>query len=91
MREPSESDELPHPQCHAATQLADGRLSIVVDPVASANLASERWARRMAARAIQAGLSPSQTRMRKPLTLQGVGFGIHTANWEVTLLVAARS
>ena len=42
----------------------------------------------MAAASLQAGQQPTQSRMERPLSLQGVGEGTHTALWETRIPVA---
>jgi len=76
---------------HAATQLPDGRLSIIVDPGAWTNLAGKKWANAQATRAIRAGLMPNQTKMERPLSVQGVGNGFQHAVWQAMLPIACRN
>ena len=78
----------PEPYFHAATQLADGRMSLLVDVGAWTNLVGSNWAREMARRAMAAGKVPKQTRMSRPLSVQGVGDGAPTASWQSELPIA---
>ena len=80
--------EQPRPFYHAATQLPDGRLSIIVDVGAWTNLVGKETARKIAASAKQAGLYSSQKKLPKPLTVQGVGEGSQACGWLATLPIA---
>ncbi|CAE8619736.1 unnamed protein product [Polarella glacialis] len=73
---------------HSATRLADGRMSIIVDPGAWTNLAGARFARMQAQRAVAAGHTPSQSPMTRPLQIQGVGNGVQSAKWQTELPIA---
>ena len=73
---------------HASTQLPSGHLAILVDPGAWTNIGGKRNIRRAAAKAVEAGYTPSQRRMDKPLIIQGVGNGFQTCEWESTLPIA---
>ncbi|CAE8605145.1 unnamed protein product [Polarella glacialis] len=73
---------------HSATRLADGRMSIVVDPGAWTNLAGARFSRMQAQRAVAAGHTPSQSPMTRPLQIQGVGNGVQSAKWQTELPIA---
>ena len=68
----------------AATELKEG-LSILVDPGAYTNLCGEQWARRAASLAVERGFTPSEQRMRKPLSVHGVGNGSNQAAWQLNL------
>ncbi|CAE8636589.1 unnamed protein product [Polarella glacialis] len=73
---------------HSATRLADGRMSIIVDPGAWTNLAGARFSRMQAQRAVAAGHTPSQSPMTRPLQIQGVGNGVQSAKWQTELPIA---
>ena len=47
--------------------------------------------RALAARAMPAGYRPTQQKMDKPLTIQGVGNGFQTCEWEATIPIAVPS
>ena len=81
-------DDFPAPYFHASTSLPDGRLAILVDPGAWTNLAGGKWARAMAEKALRAGHTPSQSRMSRPISVQGVGEGTQRAVWETTVPIA---
>ena len=71
-----------------ATQLADGRISIIVDPGAWTNLMGATVSRKFAQRAIAAGHKPAQTRLDKPLNVRGVGNGAHACVWKMVCPIA---
>jgi len=75
---------------HAATQLPDGRLSIIVDPGAWTNLAGKTWALKQAERAHRAGHVTKQKQMDRPLAVQGVGDGFQHAKWEAMIPIACK-
>ena len=76
---------------HASTNLAGGRLGILVDPGAWTNLAGKTMARSIAAKAMQHGHQASQWRMKQPLAIQGVGNGVQQCIWETRLPIAVPS
>lgn len=61
---------------------------MIVDVGAWTNLAGQNWVRAMAEKAIKAGYKPGQTKMPRPLVVQGVGHGTQTAIWKAELPVA---
>lgn len=73
---------------HANTRLSDGRLGLLIDPGAWANLAGENWTKELARKALEAGHRPSQRKLAKPYEVKGVGTGQNAAAWEVTLPIA---
>ena len=75
---------------HASTCLTDGRHGLLVDPGAWNNLAGEKWIKEVARKAIEHGHHPKQNRMKQPFTVQGVGQGTNSANWEIQMPIAVR-
>ena len=75
---------------HASTRLTDGRHGLLVDPGAWNNLAGEKWIKEVARKAIEHGHHPKQNRMKQPVTVQGVGQGTNSANWEIQMPIAVR-
>ena len=73
---------------HAATQLASGRLSFIVDPGAWTNLVGKSLARRLCAAALAAGHKPTQSPMSKPLEVAGVGNGSQRCNFKMSCPIA---
>ena len=72
---------------HANTQLSSGRLSFIVDPGAWTNLVGKLLARKLAARALEAGLKPCQNPMQQ-LKIAGVGHGSQECNFTLTCPIA---
>ena len=72
---------------HSATQIP-GKLSIIVDSGAWTNLVGAKLVKSFAQKAIQAGHVPTSKRMNKPLSIQGVGNGAQSCEWEVQCPVA---
>ena len=72
---------------HAATQVT-GKCSVIVDSGAWTNLIGEKLARELAKKAIAAGMRPKQTKMDNPLSIQGVGNGSQTCDWEMHCPIA---
>ena len=73
---------------HVATQLPDGRLSLIVDPGAWTNLLGSNLARRISVKAIAAGYKPAQERMSEPLSVRGVGKGSQHCPWKIISPIA---
>jgi len=73
---------LAQPFYHASTQLPSGQLSMIIDPGAWT------WAPTLAQRAIAAGQTPAQTRLERPLAIQGVGNGSQKCEWQITCPIA---
>ena len=74
-------------QYHSMTQLADGRLSIIVDPGAWTNLMGAKLARKLVKRAMAAGHKPKQMPMER-LNVQGVGNGSQACNFKLQCPIA---
>ena len=72
----------------ASTDLPGGRLGVIVDTGAWTNLWGLHFSQRLAARAIQAQLRPTQERLSRPLHVAGVGNGSQQANWELNIPIA---
>ena len=72
----------------ASTDLPGGRLGVIVDTGAWTNLWGLRFAMRLAHKAKQAALQPSEERLRTPLYVAGVGSGSQQANWELNIPIA---
>ena len=72
----------------ASTDLPGGRLGVIVDTGAWTNLWGLHVAQRLACKAHQAGLTPTQERLRNPLCVAGVGNGSQQANWELHIPIA---
>ena len=83
--------DVPHPTdaptYHSSTQVP-GKCSVIVDSGAWTNLIGEKLARELAKKAISAGMRPSQTRMKQPLSVQGVGNGSQKCEWEMNCPIA---
>ena len=75
----------------AATELQDGRLSLLLDLGSVGNLASTDWARRVATEAMKYGHKPRQDRRDKPLIVGGVGKGTQQCTHDCTLPIALQS
>ena len=75
----------------AATELQDGRLSLLLDLGSVGNLASTDWARRVAVEALKHGHQPQQQKRAKPLLVGGVGKGTQQCTYDCTLPIALRS
>ena len=76
----------------AATELQDGRLSLLLDLLGSVgNLASTDWTRRVAVEAMKHGHQPQQRKRAKPLLVGGVGKGTQQCTHDCTLPIALRS
>ena len=73
---------------HATTQLADGRISWIIDPGAWTNLIGKDLARRAAKSAIEGGYPPTQERLQTPISVAGVGKGSQTCTWKLKLPIA---
>ena len=73
---------------HTATQLPDGRLSILIDPGAWTNLMGANLARKLAQRALRQGLKPTQEEMPNPLTVSGVGSGSQRCQYKMVCPIA---
>ncbi len=73
---------------HAATQLASGEVSVLVDPGAWTNLIGGKLAKKLAQLAVNAGFKPRQWKMKQPLQVAGVGNGHQTAEWCVHFPIA---
>ena len=76
------------PFFHAATKLADGRLSMIIDPGAYTNLMGETLAKELAERAVSAGHTPTQMPLPKPLSIQGVGNGYQKCSHQILAPIA---
>ena len=72
----------------ASTDLPGGRLGVIVDTGAWTNLWGLRFAMRLAHKAKQAALQPTEERLRTPLYVAGVGSGSQQANWELNIPIA---
>ena len=75
----------------ASTDLPDGRLGVIVDTGAWTNLWGLHFAQRLAHRAMQSQLQPTEQRLRSPLYVAGVGNGSQQANWELNIPIATTS
>ena len=84
---PSYADQSPAVY-HAATQLRDGRQSLLVDVGAWTNLIGSQLARQIATKAQQHGLASTQKKLDRPMTVQGVGDGAPECNWTATLPIS---
>ena len=84
---PSQGEQ-PSGYYHQSTSLQNGRLGILIDPGAWTNLAGSNVAHQMATAAINSGHEPAQSRLDRPLKIQGVGSGVQSCNWQVTLPIA---
>ena len=71
---------------HSGTRLPDGRPSLFIDPGSVANLCGDKWAQECAKIALQHGLTPSQSKRTRPLSVMGVGTGSQTCTHNCTLL-----
>ena len=80
------SDETPY--YLASTDLPGGRLGVIVDTGAWTNLWGLHFAQRLANKAVQANLQPTEERLRQPLYVAGVGSGSQQANWELNVPIA---
>ena len=69
----ADSDDTPY--FLASTDLPGGRLGVIVDTGAWTNLWGLHFAQRLANKAIQANLQPTEERLRQPLYVAGVGSG----------------
>jgi E3 ubiquitin-protein ligase RNF13 len=86
---PAESPNEPlcSPFYHAATQLPNGQLSMIVDPGAWTNLMGARLARALATRALTNNQSPSRTRL-STAGIQGGGDGSQRCEWQLSCPIA---
>ena len=73
---------------HAATQLPDGRLSLIVDPGAWTNLMGSTLARKLATKATANGHKPTQAKLDDPLKIRGVGNGSQACIWKMVCPIA---
>ena len=73
---------------HIRTQLADGRLSLIIDPGSVGNLCEDKWAKLVAQAAARNGKNPSYERRTKPLNGSGVGHGSQSAPYDCTLPIS---
>ena len=73
---------------HTATQLQDGRLSLIIDPGAWTNLMGSNLSRKLVQRAVAAGHRPEQSRLEEALNVRGVGNGSQACNWKISLPIA---
>ena len=71
----SPAPPLPTRSYLAATELQDGRLSLLLDLGSVGNLASTDWVRRVAVEAMKHGYHSRQAKRDKPLVVGGVGKG----------------
>lgn len=72
---------------HTATQLTDGRLSMIADCGAWSNLMGADLTKALARRARQQGFMPSERRIPR-LSISGVGNGHQHCDWEVRVPIA---
>ena len=72
----------------AATELQDGRLSLLLDLGSVGNLASTEWAKRVAVEALKHGHQPKEQKRSKPLLVGGVGKGTQQCTHDGTLPIA---
>ena len=82
------NDDNIHHSFHSQTTLADGRLSIIVDPGAWTNLIGGDLSRSICLAARKNGHKPTESRMTAPFHVAGVGQGLESATWQVTLPIA---
>ena len=61
---------------------------MIVDIGAWTNLMGANLARQLAQRAIDCGYKPRQTRIERPLSIQGVGSGSQQCRWEMNCPIA---
>ena len=73
---------------HSETRLPDGRPRLLIDPGSAANLCGDKWAQQCAKMAIQHGLTPSQNKRTRPLSVMGVSNGNPTCTHDCTLRIA---
>ena len=73
---------------HSETGLLDGRPSLLIDPGSVANLCGDKWAQECAKMATQNGLTPSQNKRTRRLSVMGVGNGNQTCTHDCTLPIA---
>ena len=76
------------PYYHAATQLPDGQLSMIIDPGAWTNLMGVSTAKQLSERAVKAGHTPTQEQMPRPLNVQGVGNGTQQCRYQLKTPIA---
>ena len=84
----SPAPPLPTRSYLAATELQDGRLSLLLDLGSVGNLASTDWVRRVAVEAMKHGYRSKQAKRDKPLVVGGVGKGTQQCTHDCTLPIA---
>ena len=72
----------------AATELQDGRLSLLLDLGSVGNLASTEWAKRVVIEARKYGHQSKEQKRSKPLLVGGVGKGTQQCTHDGTLPIA---
>ena len=78
------------PGYHIRTQLADGRLSLIIDPGSVGNLCGDKWAKSVAQAAARNGKNPSYEERAKPLNVSGVGHGSQSAPFDCSLPISLK-
>ena len=73
---------------HSETRLPDGRPPLLLDPGSVSNLCGDKWAQECAKMATQHGLTPSQNKRTRPLSVMGVGNRNQTCTHDCTLPIA---
>jgi hypothetical protein len=76
---------------HDPTRLADGRLSMIIDPGSVSNLCGSRWAQDMAENAFSQDRRPTYELRPRPLKIGGVGTGEQVCYHDKRLPVALRT
>ena len=74
-----------------ATELADGRQALLIDPGSWGNLAGSQWTRRTAALAIRHDKKVSQVERERPLNVSGVGKGAEKCTHDVAVGIAVKT
>jgi len=75
---------------HIRTQLADGRLSLIIDPGSVGNLCGDKWAKAVAQAAARHGKKPTYEKRAKSLNVSGVGHGSQSAPYDCTLPISLK-
>ena len=73
------------------TELADGRLAVLIDPGSWGNLAGQEWVRQAAKLGTKHGLSSTQNKRAKPLNVSGVGTGEQQCTYDCNVPIALQT
>ena len=86
----TKSDGSPKPHYHAGTRPIDGRVSLLIDPGSTGNLAGGKWALQTAQAAFNRGKEHllKQNQRVKPLQVMGVGHGSQMCTFDCTIPIA---